>query len=45
MRIVFLVAALLTLQACSTEPKQLKSPCVGAEGSPCERHPVNRGMS
>lgn len=38
---LFLLLA-LPLAAC-TAPAQrdLKSPCVGAEGSPCDRRPVN----
>ncbi len=30
------------LSACSSEPPELKSPCVGVEGSPCgEKRPAN----
>lgn len=32
---------LALLSACDTPYADMKSPCVGAEGSPCERHPVN----
>jgi hypothetical protein len=40
---LLLVAALLSiLSACSNPHPDLKSPCVGAEGSPCDRRaPVN----
>lgn len=37
-----LVSILLSLTACAAPKKEdLKSPCVGAQGSPCERRPVN----
>lgn len=38
-----IVAALLSmLSACSIPHSELKSPCVGADGSPCGPHrPVN----
>lgn len=38
-----LIAALAVglLSACSFPRSDLKSPCVGAAGSPCDRHPVN----
>ena len=40
---LFIVASLATLSACGEAP-ELKSPCVGAEGSPCDRHtPPNQG--
>jgi hypothetical protein len=29
------------LAACSFPHTDLKSPCAGADGSPCDRHPVN----
>lgn len=34
---------LTLLSSCSTTLTDLKSPCVGAEGSPCDRRPVNDG--
>jgi putative hemolysin len=38
MKSLLLVSAMLTLlAACSQQTPDLKSPCVGAEGSPCER--------
>ena len=37
--VMTLLAVLLS--ACSNEVVDLKSPCVGAEGSPCDRRPVN----
>jgi hypothetical protein len=40
-----LVLGVLVLSGCASEIKDLKSPCVGAEGSPCERRPVNQGLS
>jgi hypothetical protein len=30
-------AALTGLSACSSEREELKSPCVGIDGSPCEK--------
>ena len=35
--ILTLFAATMLLAACSNPVVDLKSPCVGAEGSPCER--------
>jgi len=36
------LAIVLLMQGCSTKAPELKSPCVGAEGSPCgPRVPVN----
>ncbi|HEU5048132.1 MAG TPA: hypothetical protein VFT64_09860 [Rickettsiales bacterium] len=32
---------LLLLSACARPYADLRSPCVGIEGSPCARHPVN----
>ncbi len=32
---------LAALSACSNPHEDLKSPCVGSEGSPCDRRPVN----
>lgn len=40
-RVVLATTLLLLLAACSNEVQDLKSPCVGAEGSPCDRKPVN----
>jgi len=40
-RIVLISLALTFLTACSNKEPDLKSPCVGAEGSPCDRRPVN----
>lgn len=37
-----LVATVLAVSAgCSQKKEDLKSPCVGAEKSPCDRRPVN----
>ena len=42
LRNVLTLAALLgLLAACSLPHSDLKSPCVGADGSPCARTPVN----
>lgn len=35
------LSALVLLSACAQKQEDLKSPCVGAEGSPCDRRPVN----
>ncbi|MBN8532052.1 MAG: hypothetical protein J0L97_09365 [Alphaproteobacteria bacterium] len=41
MRIVTLLLAAFALAACTSETHELKSPCVGADGSPCVKRPVN----
>ncbi len=40
-RFILVSAVLALLSACSNEIIDLKSPCSGAEGSPCDTHPVN----
>jgi hypothetical protein len=40
-RTIILCAFLAVLASCSNQTPDLKSPCVGAEGSPCDRQPVN----
>ncbi len=36
----------LSVNACSSrEPENLKSPCVGASGSPCDRTPINQPVN
>ena len=40
-KILLIGLALLSLPSCSQKDTDLKSPCVGAEGSPCDRRPVN----
>lgn len=40
-RMVLLGVALMLLPACSNSTEDLKSPCVGGKGSPCDRRPVN----
>lgn len=40
-KILALAVILSALSACSNRQEDLKSPCVGAEGSPCDRRPVN----
>jgi hypothetical protein len=43
MRKLLLAAiALMAVTSCSNPRPDLKSPCVGAEGSPCDRRPVNQ---
>lgn len=44
-KIVLIVAVVSTLSACSRPMPDLKSPCVGAEGSPCDRRPVNQNIA
>lgn len=42
---LLLVAVVLSaLSACSNPQPDLKSPCVGAENSPCDRRPVNNNV-
>jgi hypothetical protein len=42
MRVVIVLFAVLSVQACSKDVAPLKSPCVGAEKSPCgPRTPIN----
>ncbi len=42
--IVLLVVMLCVVQGCSPKTPPLKSPCVGAEDSPCgPRSPINDG--
>jgi hypothetical protein len=40
-KIVIISLALTVLSACSQKQVDLKSPCVGAQDSPCDRRPVN----
>ena len=42
MKIMFIALVMpLLLSACASQPQELKSPCVGAAGSPCDRRPAN----
>lgn len=42
---LLLVAVVLSaLSACSNPHPDLKSPCVGAEGSPCDRRSVSNNV-
>lgn len=34
---IFAITLIVGLSACSTKPPEVKSPCVGTKGSPCER--------
>ena len=46
MRIILLSCFVLSLSACKGGVEDLKSPCVGAEESPCDRRaPVNQGQA
>lgn len=46
MRALLLISLILLLPACSTEVKDVKSPCVGTDDSPCgPRRAVNGWMS
>ncbi|MEI6730901.1 MAG: hypothetical protein WCL30_06530 [Pseudomonadota bacterium] len=38
---LLLIITLGLLASCSFPHSDLKSPCVGASGSPCDRRPVN----
>jgi hypothetical protein len=40
-QVVMTGAMLLVLASCANKQPDLKSPCVGAENSPCDRRPVN----
>jgi hypothetical protein len=40
-RLIVIGVLLTVLSACTSEKQDMKSPCVGAEGSPCARRPVN----
>ena len=42
---IILLGVLLSVSACSNKTPDLKSPCVGAEGSPCDRRPVNNDVN
>ncbi|MDX1974996.1 MAG: hypothetical protein SFT92_04905 [Rickettsiales bacterium] len=42
-KLMFAVVTAVLLSSCSNPMPDLKSPCVGAEGSPCDRRPVNQG--
>lgn len=45
LRRVFTIFGLaLFLAACSSKVEDLKSPCVGADGSPCVKRPANSGQ-
>lgn len=40
-KLLLAAVLLVSLSACSNPRPDLKSPCVGAEGSPCDRRAVN----
>lgn len=40
-KILAVVVVALVMQACASKTPELKSPCVGAEGSPCDKRSVN----
>lgn len=40
-RVLMLVLALTVVAGCSKKREDLRSPCVGAENSPCTKRPVN----
>ncbi len=45
MKIILTVCCVALLSGCGlssrSQPPELKSPCVGAENSPCDRRPAN----
>lgn len=44
LKVLALLVGLVSVSACTpSKYEELKSPCVGAEGSPCDRRPVNDG--
>jgi hypothetical protein len=46
MKQLLFIVVLGVLSACSNPVEDLKSPCVGKDGSPCDRRaPVNQGLS
>ena len=41
---LFSLTALLLVGGCAMQKEaEVKSPCAGADGSPCDRRPVNHG--
>ena len=44
-KMILAAMALLFIGACSAAPDDLKSPCVGDKGSPCDRRAVNDNVS
>lgn len=45
MKTISVILSLLVLAACSTPVPDLKSPCVGGKGSPCDRRaPANQDL-
>lgn len=40
-RVLMIVLAMTLVVGCSKKRDDLKSPCVGAAGSPCEKRSVN----
>lgn len=44
-KIILVFAIISALSSCSRPMPDMKSPCVGAEGSPCDRRPVNQANS
>ena len=45
MQKLLILSLLILTSACSGGHRELKSPCVGIEGSPCVRHPINVGVA
>jgi len=43
-KLLLVVAILSVVLACAPKREDLKSPCVGADGSPCVRRPVNNDL-
>lgn len=43
-KLILIGIAAVLLQGCSNPAPDLKSPCVGDEGSPCVRRPVNQDI-
>jgi hypothetical protein len=40
-KILLCAVILSVVSSCSATREDLKSPCVGGDGSPCDRRPVN----
>ncbi len=44
-KIMLALVVMVMVQGCTKEMPELKSPCVGSEGSPCDTRPVNKSVS
>ncbi len=44
MKLFFILISAFAITSCASKKVDLKSPCVSADGGPCERRPVNLWM-